>query len=57
VAEFVTGHGDLGSLGALHRASRDINEGTLPVLYETVRLHREKRIERFAKPRGWKYTK
>lgn len=60
VAEILAGDNDLHTLTKLNRVSHEIHEGTLPVLYETVKFDDEKAVERGIRansPKGWKYTK
>ncbi|KAJ9116304.1 hypothetical protein QFC22_004744 [Naganishia vaughanmartiniae] len=60
VAEFIAGSRDLMTLASLNVASRDIHEGSLPVLYETLVFADEKAFERsvsFTNAKGWKYVK
>ncbi|KAJ9112498.1 hypothetical protein QFC22_006245 [Naganishia vaughanmartiniae] len=46
VAEVLAGDNDLSTLARLNRASRSVHEGTLPILYETVKFDHEQAVER-----------
>lgn len=60
IAEFLAWNDGIHTLPALNRASRDIHQGTLPVLYEAVWLDDEAAFTRSIgnkNPPGFKYTK
>jgi hypothetical protein len=60
IAEFLASDDGIFSLPQLNVASRETFEGTLPVLYETVKLRDEEAFTRSignVNLKGWKYTK